>query len=177
MASLVSDFVVDAPEVDEEGLTVADPWQTARDLAWHKASAMVEKHPEALIVAGDTVVAYSLDDESWMQLGKPANRGDAERMLRTLSGREHLVITGVAMVWPGGAESFAETTRVRFRSLSEAEIAAYADTSEPYDKAGGYAIQGGAKGFVERIDGSHSNVVGLPVEALGTAMIELGLLD
>lgn len=174
---MIPDFDVDVPEVDEEGLTVENPWQTARELAWHKAAAMVTKHPGSLIVAGDTVVAYTPDDNRWFQLGKPTNRTEAESMLGALSGREHLVITGVALAWPGGAESFAETTRVRFRELSEAEIGAYAATQEPYDKAGGYAIQGGAKGFVAGIDGSHSNVVGLPLEALGAALVRLGLLE
>lgn len=174
---MVPEFEVDIPDVDEDGLTVEDPWQTARELAWHKASAMIAKYPNSLILAGDTVVALSPDQDRWIQLGKPAYRTEAERMLSALSGREHVVITGVALAWPGGADSFAETTRVRFRDLSKSEIEAYAATGEPYDKAGGYAIQGGAAGFVGHVEGSHSNVVGLPLEALEMAFRRLDLLS
>ena len=103
-------------------------------------------------------------------LAKPRDAADARRMLRALSGREHVVITGVGLVWPGGSESFAETSRVRFRDLSDAEIADYVQTGEPMDKAGAYAIHGGAASFVEGLDGSLSNVVGLPIEALGKSL-------
>jgi septum formation protein len=88
-----------------------------------------------------------------------------------LSGRTHVVITGVAVVGPGSSEEATDTTRVTFRRLTDQEIADYVATGEPMDKAGGYAIQGGAKGFVEKIDGSWSNVVGLPLEIL-KAMLE-----
>lgn len=177
MQTLVTAFTVAIPDVDEDGLTVEDPWTTARELAWHKARAVAQKFADSLILAGDTVVAYSPNGDRWVQLGKPSGQADAERMLRELSGREHLVITGIALAWPGGAESFAETTRVRFRDLTDAEIGAYAATSEPYDKAGGYAIQGGAAGFVSSVDGSHSNVVGLPLEALESALRRLKLVE
>jgi septum formation protein len=98
-------------------------------------------------------------------LGKPANKADARRMLRALSGRTHEVISGVCLLRkPGGRKLLAaETTRVKFRRLSRQEIEDYVSTREPYDKAGAYAIQGRAGFFVERIEGDYFNVVGLPV--------------
>lgn len=96
-------------------------------------------------------------------LGKPADREQALAMLRSLSGRRHEVLTGVAVTGPAGVLSACVTTRVFMRALTEAELAAYWATGEPADKAGGYAIQGLAAVFVEHIEGSHSAVVGLPL--------------
>jgi septum formation protein len=91
-------------------------------------------------------------------------------MLRQLSGRQHVVITAVSVERADFASLFAETTKVTFRPLTGEEIEAYVSTGEPMDKAGGYAIQGGAEGFVHTIEGSWSNVVGLPLEALGPVL-------
>jgi septum formation protein len=96
-------------------------------------------------------------------LGKPADREQALAMLRSLSGRSHEVLTGVAVSGPSGLQSACVTTRVFMRGLEEDELAAYWVTGEPADKAGGYAIQGLAAVFVEHIEGSHSAVVGLPL--------------
>jgi len=96
-------------------------------------------------------------------LGKPDSQQHAAWMLRQLSGREHQVLTGVAVTGPQGVLTCCVTTRVTLRALSEAEIAAYWKTAEPQDKAGGYAIQGLASVFVTGIEGSHSAVVGLPL--------------
>ncbi|MEQ6887557.1 Maf family protein [Halomonas sp. CS7] len=96
-------------------------------------------------------------------LGKPAGREQAATMLRSLSGRAHEVLTGVAVSGPAGLLSVCVTTRVFMRVLEEDELAAYWATGEPADKAGGYAIQGLAAVFVEHIEGSHSAVVGLPL--------------
>lgn len=164
-AELVPEFSIVVADVDEEALTSADPWRTAEDLAQAKASAVSARHPEAVVIGGDTVVAVQ-QDGLWVQLAKPRDEEDAVRMLRTLSGREHVVVTGVSLVWPTGGQTFSETTRVRFRDLSEEEIRRYVRTGEPMDKAGGYAIQGGAANFVIACDGSRSNVIGLPMEAL-----------
>lgn len=96
-------------------------------------------------------------------LGKPADRDEGLAMLRSLSGRGHEVLTGVAVTGPAGTLSACVTTRVRLRALEEAELAAYWATGEPADKAGGYAIQGLAAVFVAYLEGSHSAVVGLPL--------------
>ena len=169
LAQLVPNFEVVVAPVDEEALTVADPWATAEGLALAKARAVAISRPDALVIGGDTVVAFEAET-SFVQLAKPRDAADAQRMLRELSGRSHVVITGVALVSADGERSFAETTTVTFRDLSEDEIAAYVATGEPMDKAGAYAIQGDAAGFVVEVDGSWSNVVGLPVERLREAL-------
>jgi septum formation protein len=112
------------------------------------------------VLGADTVVVLGAQ-----VLEKPKNAAEARAMLAKLSGREHRVLTGVAVlpVGAGKARSVAETTRVRFRRLSTAEIAAYVATGEPLDKAGAYGIQGAAGAFVKGITGCYFNVVGLPL--------------
>ena len=97
---------------------------------------------------------------------KPRDAADAARMLGLLSGRSHQVITGVCLIAQGYEQTEAETTEVRFSTLSESEISSYVATGEPMDKAGAYAIQGMASRWVERIDGCYFNVVGLPLPRL-----------
>jgi septum formation protein len=122
--------------------------------------------PDGPVVLGaDTAVV--VDGEI---LGKPAHDGDAERMLRLLSGRTHEVMTGVSLRSPAGATGALETTRVWFAPLSPDEIVAYVATGEGRDKAGGYAIQGFASRFILRIEGSYSNVVGLPMALVSQAL-------
>lgn len=162
---LFDTFAIVVPVVDEEPLPNEDPWQTAMRLARIKNEAARLTAKSALIVSADTVVAVQDTGEVWTQLAKPTDVEDAARMLRALSGREHVVITGVCASLDSGRTLVdAATTRVRFRSLDEAEIEAYASTGEPMDKAGAYAIQGGAQAFVEAIEGAKDNVVGLPLE-------------
>ena len=156
--------------VDEDSLTVADPFETAKALALAKAEEVAGYRPDALVIGSDTVVA--LDGGDRRQLAKPQGRADAVAMLRKLSGRCHSVITGVAIVAPGWKRVDADATTVCFRVLSDDEIEAYVDSGEPMDKAGGYAIQGGAAGFVEQTDGSISNVIGLPIELLAKMLNE-----
>jgi len=96
-------------------------------------------------------------------LGKPVDDAEAVAMLTRLSGRAHDVVTGVALAWPGHDRVVVERTRVWFAPISDDEIYRYVATGEPRDKAGAYAIQGMASRFVQRIDGSYSNVVGLPM--------------
>ncbi|MBC8063255.1 MAG: Maf family protein, partial [Chlorobia bacterium] len=109
-------------------------------------------------------------------LAKPVNKADACHMLWLLSGRTHKVVTAVALIWPLGTAIASDTTNVTFRELTEEEIDAYIATSEPMDKAGAYAIQGGAAGFVEKTEGSISNVIGLPMELL-TGMLDKFLAE
>lgn len=121
-------------------------------------------------VAADTVV--HLDGEIF---GKPQDAEDAARMLRALSGREHLVTSAFALRVEDAVVSQAVTTRVRFRALREAEIRGYVATGEPMDKAGAYGIQGVGGFLVATIDGSYSNVVGLPLAELLDALHRLGM--
>jgi septum formation protein len=174
LREVVPEFEVVVAPVDEEALTVPDPWETAERLALAKARAVFALRPEARVIGGDTVVAYSPVAGEYVQLAKPCDDADAVRMLRALSGREHVVVTGVAIVSPAGARSFTETTRVFFHALTDAEILDYVAQEQPMDKAGAYGIQGGAKAFVDRLEGSWSNVVGLPVERLA---VEFSRLD
>lgn len=161
LSQIVKEFEVVVADVDEESLTVDDPYETAERLAEAKARAVARRRPEALVLGGDTVVA--LDGE---QFAKPRDAEEARRMLRALSGRTHVVATGVSLVSSRGVHTFHEKTWVEFRELSDQEIDAYVATGEPMDKAGAYAIQGGAAGFVVRREGSESNVIGLPMERL-----------
>ena len=161
-------FEIDVPDVDE---TVGGtPDQMVAVLAERKARAVAERKEEGLIVAADTLVA--LDDRA---LGKPADDAEAKEMLRALSGRTHDVFTGVCVMdaRTGRVMVAAERTGVRFRAITEEEIDAYVATGEPRDKAGAYAIQGGAGAFVEGYEGSRTNVIGLPVEKLGEMLREM----
>lgn len=148
------EFIVRVADIDETPRAGEAPRAYVLRLAEEKALAV----PGDLVLAADTSVV--LGDEI---MGKPVDRADAARMLRALSGREHEVITGVCL--RRGAETLVElaSTAVWFAPLSEAEVEWYVESGEPMDKAGAYGIQGLASRFIERIDGSYTNVVGLPV--------------
>jgi len=171
LANIIDHFEVLVVEVDEDSLTCADPWGTAESLAQAKAAAVAPLRPGCIVIGGDTVVAVPdsrIGDEqrivaSYTLLGKPKHAREAAEMLRSLSGIEHEVITGIAIATPHGTEVFSVTTGVVFRELSDEEISDYVETGEPMDKAGAYAIQGRASKFIERIEGCYFNVVGLPV--------------
>ncbi len=165
LKELVPRFEVVVRAVDEDALTTPDPFETATKLALAQAERVAAEVPDACVIGGDTVVAIR-QDESWQHLTKPTDTEDAIRILSTLSGRTHLVITGVAVIAAGRSQVAFDQTEVEFRELSRAEIEAYVSTGEPMDKAGAYAIQGGAAGFVHRRTGSLSNVIGLPIETL-----------
>ena len=150
-------FEVIRPDADEKLHAGETPVEYAVRTAREKA----ESHsvsPGAVILGADTVVVA----EGWI-LGKPADDNDARVMLRLLSGKMHEVITGVCLRSAKKTVCFHVATSVLFRDLSEEEIAAYVATGDPLDKAGAYAIQNGAASMVRRIDGSYSNVVGLPL--------------
>ena len=153
--------VSDADEKIRRGTLPAD---AALILACKKASAVASAYggEEGVYVLGaDTVVDF--DGEIF---GKPRGRAEAIRMISALSGRTHLVHTGICVVSGGRSAGFCETTRVTVDRISEEEIAAYADTAEPYDKAGGYAVQGRFAVYIRGIAGDYFNVMGLPVRAL-----------
>ena len=163
-------FDVRAADVDESLRDGESPFDAAERLARAKAGAAAVGAPEALVVAADTLVVL----ES-VALGKPKDRADVRRMLAALAGRAHDVVTGVACARGGRIVSGRETTRVVFAPMSPAEIEEYAATGEPDDKAGAYALQGIGGLFVERVEGSPSNVVGLPVRLLYRLARELGV--
>ena len=135
-------------------------------------AASADAGADDLILAADTVVALGHDI-----LGKPADDADALDMLRRLSGREHEVITGVCCLFPDGSSAgFADTSAVRFHAWPEDVLRAYVRSGEPADKAGAYAIQGGAARFVTRVEGCYFNVMGLPVAALYRLLRQLQAL-
>ncbi len=132
-------------------------------IAERKLAAVGE--PSKLALAADTVVV--VDEE---RLGKPSDADAARAMLRRLSGRQHHVVTGFVAARGNRRHTEAVATRVWFRHLSGAEISQYVATGEPFDKAGAYAIQGIAGAFIHRIEGSYTNVVGLPVPEVLAAL-------
>ncbi|HSG47027.1 MAG TPA: nucleoside triphosphate pyrophosphatase [Longimicrobiales bacterium] len=140
-------------------------------LSREKAAEVAARHLGALVLAGDTVVVR--DGEI---LGKPRDPEDARAMLRSLSGREHRVVSGLALAGPGAGEivSRHDTARVVFRELAEADIAAYVATGEPLDKAGAYGIQGMGGVLVTRVEGDYYTVVGLPLSGLVALLAAAG---
>ena len=166
-------FPVKVSEIFDEKMT---PGQVVSHLATLKRAAAVAQNnslklPGFLILTGDTIVVHQGD-----VLGKPENREHAIEILRRLSGKSHSAISGLTLgesgvqkFWTGIAE-----TKVEFRPLPEREIVEYVDSGEPMDKAGAYGIQGGARRFVSSIEGSWSNVVGLPMELFESAIAENG---
>ena len=168
-------FSVEAADVDESVRTGETPEAYVRRLAEEKAQAVFTKHAGAqfatassswvgsseaplLVLGADTTVVC--DGEI---LAKPADAVDAKRMLRSLSGRTHQVLTGVAVVVLAGTASAVEVTDVTFSNIPEAELDLYCATHEPLDKAGAYGIQGYAARWIPRIDGDYFNVMGLPI--------------
>jgi septum formation protein len=153
-------FDVHPADIPEEPRPGEEPTAYVIRLAREKAQAVYDElgDPRAVVLGADTTV--TLDEQI---LGKPEDAADAARMLRLLSARAHRVITGVAVVSAAGTEAAAEVTAVSFSALTEKEIAAYAASGEPMDKAGAYAIQGRAARWIPRIEGCYFNVVGLPI--------------
>jgi septum formation protein len=170
LASLGLTFQVRHADVDETLLPSESAFDAAERLARVKAERVAAEALDVLVVGADTLVV--LDGGA---LGKPRDRADARRMLSALAGRAHDVVTGVACARGGRVVSGRETTRVVFAPMSRAEIEAYAASGEPDDKAGAYALQGIGGLFVERVEGSPSNVVGLPVRLLYRLASELGV--
>jgi septum formation protein len=153
-------FAVDPAHVDESALPGETAHAYVRRVAAEKARAVATRHPDASVLAADTTVVVEGE-----MLGKPADDDDARAMLARLSGRTHLVLTGLAVVQAGREWSDVVATTVRFRLMTAAEIDWYVASGEPHDKAGAYGVQGLASRFVEAVDGSYTNVVGLPVGA------------
>lgn len=162
-------FDVVPVDLDEQLKAGEAPEAYVARLADAKAAAVASTHPGAVVIGADTAVVVDGD-----VLGKPADPADAARMLRRLGGRTHDVLTGVCACLGARRLRHVESSRVRIAPLSETEIAWYVASGEPADKAGGYAIQGLASRFIEGIDGSYSNVVGLPMTAVCDLIKRLG---
>ena len=161
--------VSDAEELSGDGIS---PERLAVENARRKAEDVAAKEGgNAPVLGADTVVAV---DETI--LGKPKDETDAVRMLRLLSGRQHFVYTGIALAYRGEIYEGVVQTEVWVDELSEKEIEAYIATGEPMDKAGAYAVQGIAAKFIPRIDGSFSNVVGLPLHAVKELARKAGIV-
>ena len=170
-------FVVDPADVDESVLVDEPPDTYALRVARAKARVVAGRHPGALILGADTVVVAHPPGSGHAgteMLGKPADAADATRMLTRLSGRTHDVLTAVAVSSPAGEFSDVVRTRVRFVELTAEEIGWYVASGEPVGKAGAYAIQGRAARFVDRIEGSWSNVVGLPIATVARLLTAAG---
>ena len=159
--------------VDEDSVPVSAPETYVGVLAEAKAGEVSRRYPESWVIGADTIV---LIDETI--LGKPKSPKDARRMLERLSGRTHQVLTGYAICCANRKRFFSETIRtdVRFKALSQVEIEWYIQTREPFDKAGAYAIQGMGTFLVKSINGSYTNVVGLPVCEVVEFLIKEGVV-
>lgn len=165
-------FEVVPGTVDEKNMIADSPEDHVRRLAEAKAGAIARHYPDAHVIGADTIVV--IDD---MILGKPASKTEARSMLKKLSGRDHVVLTGFAVRCNRSEYLHSETirTRVQFKSLTDREIEWYLETKEPFDKAGGYAIQGQGAFMVKRITGSYTNVVGLPMSEVIVCLTCIGL--
>ena len=162
--------IVRPADIDETYLPGEDPRAHAERLAREKAAVIARTEPDAIVIGSDTIVV--VDGEV---LGKPRDEAHAAEMLARLSGRAHVVLTAVAVMWRGVELSAVEEVDVTFHALDAESIRAYIATGEPMDKAGAYGIQGYGATIVERVDGDYFAVMGLPLQRLVRLMSELGL--
>jgi septum formation protein len=160
-------FEVFAVDIDETPRHQEDPSAYVERLAVEKAGAVQALRPGRTVLGADTTVV--IDGRI---LGKPADAAEAVEMLRALNGRVHDVLTGVAVIGDSGVRSAVERTRVWFDVMTDEDISWYVASGQPMDKAGAYAIQGLASRFIPRIEGSYSNVVGLPVALVSSILRE-----
>ena len=142
-------------------------------IAAEKARAIAKRQPGFWILAADTIVALE-----GRVFGKPANLDNARQMLTTLSGHPHQVMTAFVLLDTAGNTTAAEvvTSQVTFKELSASEVTAYLATGEPFDKAGAYAFQGKGRDLIAQVSGSHSNIIGLPMDEVTAALRTVGLL-
>jgi septum formation protein len=162
-------FEIVPADVDESAGAGERPEDYVRRVAAEKARAVLRQHPDGTVLAADTTVVVD-----GAMLGKPSDDEDARHMLARLSGRAHRVMTGVVVAGGGREVGAVASTLVRFAVLTPADIDWYVASGEPRDKAGAYGAQGLASRFVEGIEGSYSNVVGLPVALVHTLLAEQG---
>ncbi len=172
MAYITENFEVKVSDADEATDLSLPPDKIVMSLAGQKNDAVLPLcEPDDIIISADTIVY--VDGEI---LGKPKNHDDAKNMLSKLSGRTHEVYTGVFIRTPNGNAGFADKTEVRFYDLSSEEIDRYINTGEPFDKAGGYGIQGRGAMLIKGIVGDYYNVVGFPVAHVGRVLKQLNFI-
>ena len=166
-------FSIIPSSFDEKSISLSSPEAYVKVLAEKKADEVSEKYPESWVVGADTIVLID-----GIILGKPGSRNDARDMLKSLAGQTHQVLTGYCICCKIKKRCFSETIRtdVLFKDLSDEEIEWYIHTKEPFDKAGAYAIQGLGTFLVKSINGSYTNVVGLPVCEVIEFFIKEGVL-
>lgn len=164
-------YTVETPDVDES--FSGRPSETVMEISRRKAAAVAARHSDSIIIAADTLVFAD------GALGKPHTPERAKEMLRSLAGNWHHVYTGITVIntRSGRILRNVDKTRVHLVPMTEQEIDAYVATGEPLDKAGAYGIQGMGGMFVDRIDGSYSNVVGLPMSMLRIMLAQVGDVD
>lgn len=167
------EFFIFPSSFNEDSVTFSSPETYARKLAEGKARDISDKYPDSWVIGADTIVVIHNT-----VLGKPESSDEARRMLKSLSGRTHQVLTGYCIYCKEKNRFFSETiiTDVLFKELSDEEIEWYIHTGEPFDKAGAYAIQGLGTFLVKRINGSYTNVVGLPVCEIVEFLIKQGVI-
>jgi septum formation protein len=167
-------FSVIPSSIDEAKIPLCSPETYVRILSEAKADDISKKYPEKWVIGADTIVLKNNDI-----LGKPRSRDEARTMLKQLSGQVHQVLTGYAVCCKAKNKMFSETikTDVQFKNLTHDEIEWYVHTTEPFDKAGSYAIQGLGTFLVKSINGSYTNVVGLPVCEVIEFLIKEGVID
>lgn len=166
---ITHDFIVHPADIAERS-SAPDGTKLAAALACQKAEKVAQEYWDALVIGADTVVECA-----GKLLGKPGGSGEARRMLRLLSGRTHEVHTGVCVIKGSLRVTETATTKVAFNPMSDAEIETYINEEDVADKAGAYAIQGKAAKFINGIDGSYTNVMGLPVSKLYYMLKQFGL--
>jgi septum formation protein len=164
--------LVVSPEIDELSCDFLTPVELALFNANRKATAVAIRHPDKVVLAADTIVALGPQ-----VFGKPRDFDDARRMLKMLVGRTHVVITGVALIRPSerAAVLQAQRSAVKFRALAGAEIERYLQSINPLDKAGAYAAQDSPDLIIERVEGSFTNVIGLPMELVVPLLQAVGI--
>jgi nucleoside triphosphate pyrophosphatase len=160
-------YDVVAPQYDEETRADADPLQLVREHARGKARSVADVAEDRPVIGVDTAVVLE-----GRIFGKPANAADAEQMLEELSGKTHVVVSGLCLLTPGWEDVEHETTNVAFRELTPRELGIYVATGEWEGRAGGYAIQGRGAALVQAIEGDYLNVVGLPAALLVRLLAE-----
>ena len=171
LAQIGLDFEVIVSEADENVKGVSGPGELVEKLSMIKASAVKEASGKDYIIGADTVVCHNGE-----VLGKPKDKEDAFRMLKSLSGATHSVFTGVTVLLPEEKITFHNETKVTFDLLSDDEILNYIESGEPMDKAGAYGIQGLGGAFVTSIEGEYANVVGFPIGEFSHILRERKLL-
>lgn len=168
------EFKVEPAFFDEESVPFMEPSEYTKLLAEQKAIEVARRSPDHIVIGADTIVV--IDDQI---LNKPASKAEAMKMTRMLSGRTHKVFTGFCIACLSDHIIYTDCiiSEVSFRSLSDKEINWYTDTDEPYDKAGGYAVQGAGVFMIDSIKGSYTNVIGIPVSHVMSKLLELGYIS